>query len=106
MDPLRNSGKAVIIRDEFLQVVVRQDAEGEWFSLPGGGQEAGEMLTDALQRECPEELAVSVKVGPLRPIREYMGANRESSREDADVHPADFMFECALAGAPPHFTAS
>jgi 8-oxo-dGTP pyrophosphatase MutT (NUDIX family) len=105
MDPVRNSGKAIVIRDESLLAIVHRDEEGDWFSLPGGGQEPGETLTDALQRECLEELGVGVVVGPLRHIREYIGANHEFRDEDADAHQIDFMFECSLSGdlpdAPP-----
>ncbi|MCX6069761.1 MAG: NUDIX domain-containing protein [Chloroflexi bacterium] len=81
MDPVRNSGKAIVIRDESILVIAYRDEEGEWFSLPGGGQEPGETLTDALQRECLEELGVGVEAGPLRYIREYIGAHHEFSRE-------------------------
>ncbi len=95
MDPVRNSAKAIVIRDDLLLVIVHHDGEGDWYSLPGGGQEPGETLTDALQRECMEELGVRVEIGPLRYIREYIGANHEFSREDADSHQIDFMFECA-----------
>src|SRR3990172_2790976 len=101
MDPVRNSGKAIVIRDQRLLVITHRDELGDWFSLPGGGQEAGETITDALQRECTEELGVGVMVGALRFIREYIGANHEFSRDDAGFHQVDFMFECALAGDLP-----
>jgi 8-oxo-dGTP pyrophosphatase MutT (NUDIX family) len=101
MDPVRNSGKAIVIRDESILVIAYRDEEGEWFSLPGGGQEPGETLTDALQRECLEELGVGVEAGPLRYIREYIGAHHEFSREHENLHQIDFMFECALSGALP-----
>jgi len=101
MDPVRNSGKAIVIRDECLLVITHRDEIGDWYSLPGGGQEAGETLTAALQRECLEELGAGVLVGPLRYIREYIGANHEFSREDAGFHQVDFMFECALVGDIP-----
>lgn len=102
MDPVRNSGKAIVIRDKSLLVIVHRDEDGDWFSLPGGGQEPGETLTEALQRECMEELGVSVTVGPLRHIREYIGAHHEFSREDAASHQVDFIFECTLSGDIPY----
>jgi hypothetical protein len=48
----RKSAKAVIVRDEKLLVIVKRGAEGEYFVLPGGGQEHLESLPDALRREC------------------------------------------------------
>ena len=106
MDPVRNSGKAIVVRDQYLLVIVHRDENGDWFSLPGGGQEPGETITDALQRECVEELGVSVTVGPLRHIREYIGAHHEFSREDAAFHQVDFMFECTLSGDIPGVSPS
>ncbi len=97
---VRNSAKAIIIAGEHLLAIKQYDAEGDWYTLPGGGQQPGETLTGALQRECLEELGVGVKVGPLRHIREYIGANHEFAAEDADAHQVEFMFECALLGDP------
>ena len=99
---VRNSGKAIVILERRLLVIKHRDSEGDWYSLPGGGQEPGETVTDALQRECLEELGVGVDVGPLRYIREYIGANHEFSREDADSHQVDFVFECRLLADPAH----
>lgn len=100
-EPVRNSGKAIIIRANSLLVITHRDGEGVWYSLPGGGQEAGEALADALRRECLEELGARVAVGPLRYIREYIGANHEFHREDALCHQVEFMFECELLGGLP-----
>ena len=98
---VRNSGKAIIIRDGRLLAIRHTGRDGDWFSLPGGGQEPGETVLDALQRECIEELGVSVVPGQLRLVREYIGANHEFSREDGDFHQIDFMFECELKGDLP-----
>lgn len=97
---IRNSAKAIIIDGGCLLAIKQYDAEGDWYTLPGGGQHPGETLTDALRRECLEELGVGVEVGLLRHIREYIGANHEFATEDADAHQVEFMFECALLGDP------
>jgi 8-oxo-dGTP diphosphatase len=97
---VRNSAKAIIIAESQLLAIRRTDAEGDWYTLPGGGQQPGETLTDALRRECLEELGVGVEVGPLRHIREYIGAHFEFADEDADVHQVELMFECGLLGDP------
>src|SRR5262245_56058956 len=49
---IRVSAKAVIVRDDKLLVIAHRDADGEYFLLPGGGQERFESLHDALRREC------------------------------------------------------
>jgi 8-oxo-dGTP pyrophosphatase MutT (NUDIX family) len=102
MKHVRNSGKAIVILEGRLLVIKHRDSDGDWYSLPGGGQDPGETIADALQRECLEELGVGVDVGPLRYIREYIGANHEFSREDSDFHQVDFMFECTLLANPAH----
>ena len=96
MRPLRNCAKAIIIRDRKLLTVKYADQGGEYYALPGGGQLHGETLPQALQRECHEELGVTVTNRGLKFIREYIGKEGESSWRDADVHQVEFLFECEL----------
>lgn len=93
---LRNSAKAIIIRDERLLVVGIRDHDGEWFILPGGGQNWGETLHDALVRECHEEIGTEVSIGPLRLIREYRGNRHEFAATDGHAHQIEFMFACEV----------
>jgi 8-oxo-dGTP pyrophosphatase MutT (NUDIX family) len=97
---IRNSGKAMVIHERRLLVIKHHDSEVDWYSLPGGGQDPDETIADAPRRECLEELGVGVEVGPLRFIREYIGANHKFSREDAESHQVDFVFECRLLVDP------
>jgi len=48
--------KAIIIRDGRLLLVQEQD--DEWWSIPGGGVDYGETVDQALRRELSEELGV------------------------------------------------
>ena len=48
--------KAIIVRDQQLLTIVKQYPEGIAYILPGGKQEFGETLEQAIQRECREEL--------------------------------------------------
>jgi 8-oxo-dGTP diphosphatase len=98
MKHIRNSAKAIIVYEAQLLVIVHADAEGAWYSLPGGGQHPGENLAETLERECLEELGVRVQVGALRYVRDYISNNHEFSAEDPDVHHVELMFECALLG--------
>jgi 8-oxo-dGTP diphosphatase len=102
MDVIRTCAKAIIIRDRHLLSVKYSDAGGEYYALPGGGQQHGETLPQTLQRECHEELGVEVKNLGLRFIREYIGKSGESSWRDARVHQVEFLYECELrAGEEP-----
>lgn len=96
MKPVRNSAKAIIIRDGHILTVKYADESGVYYALPGGGQLQGETLPDTLLRECREELAVRVNILGLRFIREYIGADQESSWRDGDIHQVEFIYECAL----------
>lgn len=99
---IRNSAKAIVIRDNCLLAIRNLDAQGDWYILPGGGQEHGETLPQALQRECLEELGTIVQVGTLKLVREYIAQNHEFANQDSQVHQMEFMFACEVpAGYTP-----
>lgn len=97
MYPVRNSVKAIIIRDNKLLCVQKKDEHGFYFLLPGGGQDKNETFKEAVRRECREELGAEIEVGELKYIREYIGKNHEFADTD-DAHQVEFMFECTLLG--------
>ena len=92
MEPIRNSAKAIILRDHTILVIEKTDEDGPWYLLPGGGQLPGETLHSALIRECGEEIGTTISIGALRFIREYIGKNHEFAATDADTHQIEFMF--------------
>lgn len=96
MRHIRNSAKAIIIKNGKLLCTKNKDHLGIFYLLPGGGQEPGENLIDALKRECMEEVSADISVGDIRFIREYIGKNHEFAEEDADIHQNEYMFECKL----------
>jgi 8-oxo-dGTP pyrophosphatase MutT (NUDIX family) len=97
------AAKAIIVRDGRLLVTRNVDALGEWYLLPGGGQEPGEALPETVRRECREEVGADVEVGALRFVRDYIGRHHEFAAEDGEVHQLELMFACALPPeAEPH----
>ncbi|OGX61750.1 MAG: NUDIX hydrolase [Paenibacillus sp. RIFOXYA1_FULL_44_5] len=96
MKPIRNSAKAVIIQDGRLLLTKNKDHLGLYYLFPGGGQEKGEQLKDAVIRECIEEIGQQVEVQDLLTIREYIGKNHEFAEWDADMHQIEFYFACRL----------
>jgi ADP-ribose pyrophosphatase YjhB (NUDIX family)/ribosomal protein S18 acetylase RimI-like enzyme len=95
---LRNSVKAIIIEENKILFIQQKapDTGEVFYVLPGGGQNGGETFVDTVKRECSEELGVSVSVGKLGLIREYIGKNHEFSNEHANVHQIEYMFFCSL----------
>jgi len=87
---IRNSAKAMILRDDCLLVSKIVDEGGFYYVLPGGGQEPDEILSDTVIRECAEELGTRVEAGPLRFIVERT--------QGEDFHRIDFIFECRDTG--------
>jgi len=99
MYPVRNSVKALIIRNDALLCIRKSDDRGPYYLLPGGGQEKDETFPETVRRECLEELGADVEVVGLRYIREYIGKNHEFGDTD-DAHQVEFMFECRLLTEP------
>ncbi len=44
---IRNSAKALIVRDGRMAAIKIRDGGDEWYIMPGGGQLPGETLRDA-----------------------------------------------------------
>ena len=60
MGRIRNSAKALIIKDGKMAAIKIRDAGEEWYIMPGGGQEAEETLNEAVCREVSEELGIAI----------------------------------------------
>ena len=98
---IRNSAKAVIIQDNKLLAIKKEDKDGYYFILPGGGQEHGENLHETLKRECIEEIGEEIEIKDLILFREYIGRNHEYSASDFQVHKMEFMFLSTLRQKTP-----
>lgn len=103
MKPIRNSAKAVIIQNEKILLTKNKDDFGFFYLFPGGGQDHGEELKDAVKRECLEELGEKVEVSELVYVREYIGKNHEFAKLDSDFHQVEFYFNCSLTSEEPTF---
>jgi len=99
MRPVRSSAKAIILHEGKLLALKFHDENGDWYELPGGGQEPGETLPEAVRRECLEEASAEVVVGDLWFVRDYIGKNHEFADQgtSATFHQVEFMFACTLA---------
>ncbi len=93
---LRYAAKAVIIEANRLLCLHKQGDIGNYYVLPGGGQESGELLDATLVRECLEELGARVEVGRLRFVQEYVGRNHLFRDAHGHMHFVNLYFECRL----------
>lgn len=90
---IRNSAKALIIKDESMAAVKLNDNGDIFYIMPGGGQNSDELLPDAVKRECAEELGISVNVKDLVFVVE--GLHGEP------FHRVDLVFLCEYIGQIP-----
>lgn len=87
---IRNAAKALIIRDDKMLAIRISDGKEEWYIMPGGGQNAEELLPEAACREVAEELGLKVAVGDLAFVIEGL-------RGEA-FHRVDLVFRCEYIG--------
>ena len=91
---IRNSAKALIIKDGKMAVIKIRDAGNEWYIMPGGGQDAEETLDEAVCREVLEELGMAVECKDLLFVVE--GVRGENS------HRVDLIFACEYVDDVPN----
>lgn len=87
---IRTSAKALVIRDGRMLAIRLHDQDGDFYIMPGGGQNAGELLPAAVEREVAEETGIAVKAGDAVFIIE--GEKGEES------HRVDVVFRCEYLG--------
>ena len=87
---IRNSAKALIIKDGKLLASKINDNGNVFYVLPGGGQYTQELLSDTVKRECAEEMGIEVKCISLIFVVE--GLHGES------YHRIDLVFLCDYIG--------
>ena len=87
---IRTSAKALVIRDGRMLAIRLHDQDGDFYIMPGGGQNTGELLPAAVEREVAEETGIAVKAGDAVFIIE--GEKGEES------HRVDIVFRCEYLG--------
>ncbi len=98
---IRNAVRAVVIRDKKI-LLLRKDGggRGERFALPGGAQDLGETLEQALNRECMEEIGTEVTIIDLLHIADFFKAR--DTDPPSTRHLLEILFACEV---PQDYTA-
>ena len=92
---IRNAVRAVIVRNEQLLLLKKTGGDrGERYALPGGAQNLGETLAQALERECLEEIGSAIEIVTLMNVADHFkarGTNPPGTR-----HMVEFLFRCTV----------
>lgn len=92
---IRNAVRAVITQGDSVLLQRKIDDNGaERYALPGGAQEHGERLTEALQRECEEEIGARVEVIDLLFVGDYFKPRQTSPPTTRQL--LEFLFVCSV----------
>lgn len=99
---VRNAVRALIIEDGRILLLRKQGGtQGERYALPGGAQESGETLIQALQRECREEIGSEVCIRDLLHLADWF--KPRETVPPSTRHLVEFLFDCTLPpGYRPH----
>ena len=89
---IRNVPRAVIFKNRQLLVLKKTDGS---YALPGGAMAVHETLTQALQRECEEEIGCCVTVHQLLFVADYFKTKRTTPPDIQ--HQIEFLFLCKVA---------
>jgi 8-oxo-dGTP diphosphatase len=92
---IRNAVRAVIVRNDQLLLLKKTGGDrGERYVLPGGAQNLGETLAQALRRECLEEIGSAIKIVTLMRVADHFknrGTDPAGTR-----HMVEFLFRCTV----------
>ena len=94
--PIRNTARALILQDNNI-LLLRKDGyeeQGERFALPGGGQDLGETLEQALHRECLEEIGTRVDIRHLFCVADCF--KPRDTPPGSTRHLVEFLFACTV----------
>lgn len=92
---IRNAAHALIRRDHHLLLLRKGgDERGERYAFPGGAQDPGETLQQALQRECLEELGTEVEDPDLIHVADYY--KQRPGPPPTVRHQIEFLFSCSV----------
>lgn len=91
---IHNAARAVILRDNRILLLRKSGGGGERFTLPGGTQDPGETLEQALKRECAEELGTGVEILDLLHVADFFKAR--DTDPPSTRHLVEFLFRCRV----------
>jgi ADP-ribose pyrophosphatase YjhB (NUDIX family) len=93
--PIRNTARALIVQENNILLLRKEGyPDGARFALPGGGQDLGETLEQALLRECREEIGTRVQVRGLVYVADCL--KPRDTVPPSTRHLVEFLFDCSI----------
>ena len=97
--PIRNSVKAVLLRDgKILCNRCAGESGAEYYALPGGGQRPFESMEEALAREVLEETGLTARAGRLLAVAEEIDCRAKARDFPEYAHRIQHIFLAEPAG--------
>ncbi len=96
MKKVRVAARAIIIQNGKILLNKNQKFGQVYYTLPGGGQEHGETIEEAVKRECLEETGAEINVINLCFVRDYISSFHEFAEQDPDFHQLELIFRCEI----------
>ena len=92
---IRNAVRAVIVSNDQMLLLKKTGGDrGERYALPGGAQNPGETLAQALERECLEEIGSAIEILALMNVADHFKI-RETD-PPSTRHMVEFLFRCTV----------
>jgi len=92
---LNNSSRGLLKEDGNI-LFIEYNINGEiFYSLPGGSLEIGESLEECVKREFEEETSISIEIGALILLNEFISPNPNSISErwKNGIHQIESIFQ-------------
>ena len=83
--PFIQTGAAIIIRNEFGQILLQERTDRDKWGLPGGCQDLGEDLRVTAVREAFEETGIKIDPNEIILIDTLSGESRKNSYPNGDI---------------------
>ena len=90
------SARGVLEKGSEILFIEYEDSIGKYYSLPGGTQDIGESLANAVVREFREETLLDVTINELIMVREFILKESEIKTWEAGIHQVEAIFLCSL----------
>lgn len=92
---IRTAAKAMIEKNNQI-LLIKHKKNQTYYTLPGGGQDHNESLSETLERECLEEVGARIIIKDLAFVFEYIGDRHENSIQIEGFHQIDLVFESEI----------